>query len=147
MKYCFKIPAGQSYLSALGRATYNFAYLEWGIVWIVEKLRPGYINKVRGKTAGDIAKEFKKAAVGAAIPDPQLKSRIVALASSFEVLVCRRNKLVHGNPMTATGGEQRLLYSGKSATFEWSESDILDAARDFESAAIEANDIFHNSLT
>ena len=46
----FRIPVEQSYLSAVGRATYNFAYLEWGIVWIVEKLRPGYLNKVRGHT-------------------------------------------------------------------------------------------------
>jgi hypothetical protein len=145
VSYQFRIPVEQSYLSALGRATYNFAYLEWGIVWIVEKLRPGYLNKVRGQTAGQIAREFENAA--ADIPDPQLNSRIATLASLFDALVSRRNQLVHGNPISATGGEQRLLYYGKSDnTFEWSEADILQAALDFEAAAIEANDIFHNNL-
>jgi hypothetical protein len=141
----FRIPVEQSYLSAVGRATYNFAYLEWGIVWIVEKLRPGYLNKVRGHTAGQIAREFEKAAED--IVDPQLNSRIAALASSFSVLVTRRNQLMHGNPITAKGGEQRLLYYGRSGTtFEWSEADILQAALDFEAAAIQASEIFHSSL-
>ena len=27
-----RIPAAEDYLRALGRATYNFAYLEWGVI-------------------------------------------------------------------------------------------------------------------
>jgi hypothetical protein len=41
-----RIPADDRYLRDLGRATYNFAYLEWGVIWIGEKLDPGFLNKV-----------------------------------------------------------------------------------------------------
>ena len=60
MSYQFRIPVEERYLSALGRATYNFAYLEWQIVWIINVLDPDYVNSVRGKTAGCIAKDFQR---------------------------------------------------------------------------------------
>lgn len=148
MSYQFRIPVEERYLNAVGRATYNFAYLEWAIVWIAEKLNPGYVNSVRGKTAGCIAADFESAVLRQSI-DPGLKNRLATLASNFKALVEQRNGLVHANPMTATGGEQRLRDSSKPKkrdAFEFAESDILKLASEFELAAIEANEIFHSAL-
>ncbi len=47
---------------------------------------------------------------------------------------------MHGNPYTAEGGAQQLLYDGRQ---EWRVQDILDAARDFDDAAIEAANLLH----
>jgi len=147
MSYDFRIPVEAAYLSALGRATYNFTYLEWGIVWIAERLRPGYANTVRGKTAGDIAKDFER--LSKQPTDSGLKARLTSLASNFQALVERRNGLIHANPMTADGGAQRLRDPGKPGkrdVFEWAETDILELAHKFELAAIDANEIFHKAL-
>lgn len=147
MSYDFRISAEATYLSALGRATYNFAYLEWGIVWIAERLGPGYVNTVRGKMAGKIATDFER--LSQQPTDSSLKARLTLLASNFKALVERRNGLIHANPITADGGAQRLRDSGKPGrrdVFEWAESDILELAREFELAAIEAIDILHKAL-
>src|SRR5262245_32095610 len=36
-------PRDPEYVEARGRAVYNFAYLEWAIVNIIERLEPGYV--------------------------------------------------------------------------------------------------------
>jgi hypothetical protein len=147
MSYVFRIPIAQSYASAIGRAAYNFAYLEWGIICIGEKIQPGFINVVEGKPAGSTASHFGKVLSSASTLDPHLNARLKKLAASFEDLAKKRNLLLHGTPMTAPDQEQLLRYFGKGKIFEWGEEDILKAAEDFELAAIEANDIFHNGLT
>ena len=40
-------PRDPEYVEALGRAVYNFAYLEWAIVNIIERLEPGYPQEIR----------------------------------------------------------------------------------------------------
>ena len=38
MTYESKIPADPDYLALLGRAFYNFTYMEWVVVWTIVKL-------------------------------------------------------------------------------------------------------------
>jgi hypothetical protein len=143
--YTPRIPVEDEYLSALGRATYNFTYLEWGIVWLTETLDPGFLRRVRSLTAGQIAREFQKQ-VKLADPSVADKKRLSALASTFESLTGERNALLHGNPYTANGGEQRLLYNGKHGRRDWTIPGIVEAARSFEEAAIEAGQLLHGGL-
>jgi hypothetical protein len=143
MVYQPRIPVDPDYVSALGRATYNFAYLEWGMVWLAERLQPGYLSTVGNKMAGRIASDFEAIVKSSSISDTSIERRLKELSKTFKGLVVRRNQLVHGAPCTAPGGEQRLRYSGKGTGFEWQESDILTAAQDFETAAIEANALSH----
>lgn len=138
-----RIPAEDRYLRALGRATYNFAYLEWGVVWLTETLEPGFLKKVRKLTAGQISEYFRHVVDRLPESDPD-KPALSALSSSFSTLVEDRNRLMHGNPFTAPGGEQRLLYDGKHGRRDWT----IELMRDFSSqtavASSAAGKLLHN---
>lgn len=141
----WRIPVDDSYVLLVGRATYHFAYLEWGIVWIGEKLQPGFLQATRSLTVGKMANMFRE--VCQAVNSETLpKDRLAALATKFKELVDRRNQLMHGNPFTAEGRAQRLRYQGKSGECEWTEDEIKKVALEFQTAAIEANDLLHGRL-
>ena len=142
LPYAPRIPVADSYVAAIGRAAYNFAYLEWSIVWLGETLQPGFINTVGSLTAGQIARQFESFAASVHGADSD-NLRLKTLAASFLDLVHDRNNLLHGNPFTGDSGEQRLLYNGKSGRRDWSAEDIIEAARAFENASIEANELLH----
>jgi hypothetical protein len=135
-----KIPVAEEYVAALGRAAYNFSYLEWGIVWLTETLSPDFLKRVGGMTAGMIAREFEILAAACSEPDA---SELQSLAAVFKMLVLDRNALFHGVPYTAADGEQRLRHIGPAGRRDWSVENICDAARRFEDAAIHATKLLH----
>lgn len=88
-------------------------------------------------TSGQIAKRFESAVVRVSATEPD-QAELTELARSFLALVEERNRLIHGNPITANNGEQRLLYSGKYGRKDWSEElmqQFSDDAADLGSAA------------
>lgn len=130
------------YIEALGRATYNFAYLEWGIVWLHETIDVGFLARAKSLTAGQIAGSFSKAVDGLAADDAD-KEALVQLAKGFVDLVIDRNRLVHGNPITVTGGEQCLAYNGKHGRKDWSVRLIEEFSDHAAIISIEAAKILH----
>ena len=140
-----RIPASDEYLRALGRATYNFAYLEWGIIWLAEILQPGFHRNASGKTAGKIAGCFSKAVELLDDTQPS-KIRLRALASDFTQIVDDRNSLMHGNPHTARTGEQRLLYAGRHGRRDWTIKLMTRFSSRSATAAVETNDLLHDGL-
>ena len=136
------VPAKDQYLTALGRATYSFAYLEWGIVWLTETLEPGFLNRAQKMTAGDIARGFVKAVEKLPDAEPDLPE-LRALAARFQSLVQDRNQLLHGNPFTADTGEQRLLYSGKHGRKDWTEELIQRFSDDAAKLGADAGRLLH----
>jgi hypothetical protein len=106
------IPAQDQYLRELGRATYNFAYLEWGIVWLTETLQPNFLGAAQALTAGQIALRFIDAVERVPASEPDQR-QLTELARKFSELVEDRNRLIHGNPITSSDGEQRLIYLGR----------------------------------
>ncbi|MEL6948151.1 MAG: hypothetical protein AAFO73_11025 [Pseudomonadota bacterium] len=135
-----RIPVSDAYLRAVGRATYNFSYLEWGIVWLSETLERGFLDKVSRMTAGQIAEHFSRLTSKLEGEDGE---RLIALARTFTELVVDRNRLMHGNPYTADGGVQQLSYNGKHGRKQWTESDIMDFADKVASASIESGQLLH----
>jgi hypothetical protein len=141
MTHQFSIPVAESYLSALGRATYNFAYLEWAIISLGQMLHQDFVSSVEEMTAGKMAQTFEDFVKALPSMDPD-RSRLKTLAKDFRKnLVDRRNKLMHGKPFTADNGEQRLRYSGKKGVQIWEHDDILGVAKDFDYAANQAVNI------
>lgn len=140
-EYKPRIPVADDYLAAFGRAMYNFACLEWGIVWLAETIGPGYIQQEKG-TARNIGEKFR-ALVNQRTQHERDHSRLKALAATFLTLVEDRNALAHGIPHTAEGGEQRLGYNRKGVRRDWSIEAMLKSAKNFENAAIEANSLLH----
>ena len=138
-----RIPAADDYLQALGRATYNFAYLEWGIIWLTETLQPGFLQDASGMTAGQISDRFSKAVD--LLDDSQTSNiRLQALANDFNQIIVDRNSLIHGNPHTAQTGEQRLLYVGRHGHRDWTMELMTQFSSRTATAAVEAGHLLHN---
>ena len=141
IEYKSRIPVADDVVAAFGRAMYNFAYLEWNIVWLAEKIQPGYI---RGKRiTWDIGGKFS-ALVNRHTQHHHDHIHLKNLAEEFVTLVKERHALAHGNPHTAEGGKQRLLYDREGVRRDWSIEAMLNSAKDFEDAAIKANSLLHD---
>lgn len=138
-----RIPVDEQYLRALGRATYNFAYLERGIIWLGEIIQPGFLETSKKRTARKIAKKFRTA-VGKRPNDTMDLQAIIDLASSFEKIVMDCNRLMHGNPFTAKGGSQWLRYDGRHGLKTWTPELICEFASQSAKAGIEASRLLHN---
>lgn len=132
----FRIPVSESYAAMLGRATYNFAYLEWGMVCIGEALTPGFTARARKLTSGDLAIRLTQVADRAAWSDAEIEHDAKALIKRFAELTGRRNALFHSHPFTAPDGEQRLLYAGRQGREEWTLQQVTDVAAAFDEAAV-----------
>jgi hypothetical protein len=141
-----RIPFNDHYVRELGAATYIFSYLEWGVVCCIDCLEPGYVSLSNKGTAGNIGDKFNAVVCKSILIPPNVKSDVLAAAKRFSLLVDDRNKLIHGNPYTAATGDQQLLYNGKSGRKEWNVSDIQSVASEFETLAIEVNQLFHDHL-
>jgi hypothetical protein len=124
-------PVSAAYALALGRATYNFACLEWAVKQTLERLRPGYLKRNENDTAGEVAEEFLQAARKARLPDAAVEDLIDA-AHRFRNLVPLRNNLLHAHPVTAAGGEQVLARNRNGQYNEWEQAEIDAAADAFE---------------
>ncbi len=105
--YSFRIQVAEEYVKALGRATYNFAYLEWGIVCIGQALKPGFINEVSELTARRIG--IKVAKIIAASSGHPLFQQLSTLSAKFSELVKRRGLLDARKPIY--GGRGRATAS------------------------------------
>ena len=97
------IRVADDYLHTLGRAIYNFAYLEWGIVWLAETVEPGFLTDASQLTAGQIARRFSES-IERLPSTVQDKDQLRAVAASFRELLPARDGLVHGNPYLITYG-------------------------------------------
>lgn len=139
-----RIPVADDYSEALGRATYNFAYLEWAIIGLHETFDHGFLVKSRSMTAGEIATSFLKI-VKALDASEQHKPALLKLAMIFDEMVPDRNRLMHGNPFTASGGEQRLSYTGKHGTKDWTIELIDEFSDNLATASVEAVRILHSA--
>jgi hypothetical protein len=134
-----RVTMDAGYETALGRAVFCFARLEWDIVWCCEKMKQGYINGLAKKTAGGIAKDFEKYG----LQQTPNKWRILSpISTEFSQLVRLRNGLFHGKSGTATNGDQRLFEAGQ----EWTIDRVNDAADKFTACQIAANDALHKTL-
>lgn len=146
MTYKSVVPSEADDIAALGQATYSFAYLEWQVVWVVEKLQPGFVApEVGGMMAGTIARAFTKAAEDfqGDINDA-IRKRIVDSAKLFGELVDQRNHLIHARPITDPEGKQRLFRNWRGARIIWTAPQIDELCKEFDDLASELNDLFYH---
>jgi len=141
MDHKFKIPVEEKYLLALGRALYNFTYLEKIIVDIIAKISKNGHNEIPSKApAGEICKILKRLIPSSPIG---IQEELTSLHLSFKsAIATSRNKLLHAHPYTAVDGKQQVGYKDK----DWSLEEIYEIARYFELIAIDSNDLYHNKI-
>jgi len=135
-----RVPLDPKYAEVLGLATYCFARLEWDAVYCCEGMQKNYLRSVRNKTAGQIADDFVR--LVSALSDQQLKARCEAPANEFKRLVGARNALIHSNPATEPGGNQRLVRDGSF----WTPELIDEAADEFTACSLLLNELHHGPL-
>jgi hypothetical protein len=136
-----RIALDDDYANGVGRAAYVFAILEWNVVWCAERLQPGFLATIRGRTAGQIGAAFET--IATAIPDDGLRSQVAPLALRYRELVRLRNALLHGKPCTAEDGLQRLSAEGGDV---FHLADINSIADQFADCSIELNQLLHGPL-
>jgi hypothetical protein len=131
----------REYCLALGQAIFAFAGLEYGVVWIMEKLRPSYINneyRAKNKTARDVARDLGDA-LHLFPTKPGANPQIIHdLHARFDQLAKDRNKLLHANPATDHDGAQILIQQSFERYIRWNLAEVLSARTNFESASITA---------
>jgi hypothetical protein len=132
------------YLQALGRAVYNFTYMEWIVVGTIAKLgSEGFGSVPTGRPSGEIAHALIKAIDAAAPPlSSGLRKRLAKFHERYLAAVRRRNKLLHAHPYTAPGSIQQLGGAG----IEWPSGEVIAATKQFEAIAMEGNDIYYGPL-
>lgn len=135
-----RVPIDDPYLHALGLALVCFARLEWDAVGCCEKMRPGYTESLKRKTAGEIAADLVELA--AAHSDPAIVASLSPAAIEFQRLAKIRNALMHAKPGTAPNGDQRLFRDGD----EWTIAKIDDAADAFSANSCDLNKHLHHVL-
>ena len=118
MNYVPRIAADDEYLRKLGRAFYNFTYLEWIVIWTIARLNGSDFTTVpqgRGATASRICAVLTNAIERATPPlTAPLAQALGDFRDRFEQAIDRRNKLLHAHPFTAGDGSQQLGYEGAS---------------------------------
>ena len=114
-----------AYAEAIGRATFNFACMEWNAIWCCEAMSDGFMRNLGHRTAGQVGEDFEDLA--RAIPEQHLRNAVVGAADQFRHLVHVRNALQHGKPGRGPDGHGALVHDGRP----WTLAMVLNAAHEF----------------
>jgi hypothetical protein len=118
--------------------------LEGIVVSTIVKLSPDVFRRLpRRKTSSVIAKALIKAIDATSPPlSRRLRLSLVKFHEKYLETIDTRNYLLHAHPFTAAGGLQQL----RGGKHEWPMDKVISAAKQFESAALDGNDLFHGAL-
>jgi len=143
--HTFRIPADPEYLHAVGRAFYNFAYMEWGVIYGIARLKGCPLWEVPvHEPGGTVAAALGRAIKGTNLClTPDLLADLKKLVDAFRRAVKERNNLLHANPFTDEGGAQRL---GGKGHRKWRTEDVLRAAKQFEDLSYEVGRLLSDGL-
>ena len=115
-------PTDQDYTSALGRAVFEFARLEWLAVQCCDTIKEGSVEELSERTAGRVADTLLHLARGLA--SSLAASELQEAAEDFRAYVGTRNNLLHAKPAFNAEGQERLFRDGD----QWTLAE-LDAVR------------------
>ena len=145
-----RVPFDENYVRLLGKAIYLFSYYEWTIIYLVEQLQSGFVEKYsRGKpmTSGGVLNAFKAAMKPAQNELCGNKAALQDCFNEFDRLKPKRDALVHAHPITDIDGAQILNYQGELSKpisdLKWDEEKVCDFARDIDAAVCRASELFH----
>ena len=145
-----RVPFNEDYVRLLGTAIYLFAYYEWIIIYIIERLNPGFVaeySREKTMTSGKVLKRFEKALGKDITCDAIDRSTLKTCSNEFAGLVEKRNALIHAHPITDINGAQILNYQGKPSKaisdMKWKYGDIKELVEEMDAAACRASKILH----
>ena len=146
-----RIPFCDDYVKLVGKAVYLFSYYEWVIIYLVERLQPGFVSKYcRGKkpmTSGTVCRRFRTALNSDNGSHGMDQALLEACYQKFADLIPKRNAFIHAHPITDVDGAQILNYqvnlSQKISDMKWESSKVERFVEEINEAACQANDLLH----
>ena len=140
-----RVPVDPEYARLLGTAVYVFSYYEWTVVYITERLSPGFVqeySRLKRLTSGRVEKRFKALSENPGVTDLDADA-LKRCAEEFSSLVPRRNALIHAHPITdSPTGAQILNYqsllSAPVTDMKWTADAVEEFTRDVDQAAVRA---------
>ena len=145
-----RVPYDDNYVTMLGRAVYIFSYYEWNIVYIVEKLQPGFLREYcrdhrYGLTSGQLSQRFMNAIRGCGEEADEERSALECCQREFDDLVKKRNALVHAHPITDDDDAQVLNYQASPdkqiSDMKWQLSHLREFVCELDGAAVQAGEV------
>lgn len=155
MTDAWRVPVDEAYVALVGRATYVFAYYEWSIIYIIEQLSPGFLTEyARGgkpMTSGAVLKRLKSGidALESNIGDVTVRD-LRTVQNEFDLLISRRNALIHAHPATEDAGSQILIHQKSNPNalldMKWPMDTVRQLISDFDAAAVRASPVLHELI-
>jgi hypothetical protein len=140
------VPVDDAYAALVGKAVYVFAYYEWTIIYVVEYLQNGFVEKYsrgRSMTSGNVRQEFQDIINSSLVSFAKVsRAELQACCDEFEKLIVKRNALIHAHPITDSDGSQILAYQAKITKplpdMKWPRSEVEAIIQKFDAAAFSA---------
>ena len=150
-----RIPLCDEYVNLVGKSVYLFSYYEWVIIYMVERLKPGFVKEYcRGKrpmTSGTVRKRFRKALDMDTGSHGVNKAHLEQCYQKFNDLIPKRNAFIHAHPITDVDGAQILNYQGNLSQLisdmKWEPSKVEGFIEEIDEAACQANELLHQFPT
>ena len=145
-----RIPVDPRYVQAIGEAVYCFAYYEWMVIYIIQRLKPGFVaefSRSKKMTSGMVSQRFKRVLRESTEMTAMEGIDIATCHKDFDALVGRRNALIHAHPITESStGAQILNFQGivsqDIADMKWDREAVDSFVKDVGSASIRAGKLF-----
>ena len=145
-----RTPYNEKYVKSLGLAVYLFASYEWNIIYIIERLEPGFVTEYcreNPMTSWKVWKRLEKALEQDTGCHSVDKIEMESCCKEFNTLRIKRNALIHAHPITDIDGAQILNYQGKISRSisdkKWKIEDIEEFIEEICPARSRANKIQH----
>lgn len=150
----FRVPHEEEYVTALGRAVYAFAYYEWGVIYLIDRLEPGFVRQyIEAKppmTSGVVARRlcdafdgYRKRTRHDDLEVPKIEKCLI----SFDELREERNRLIHAHPITdRDGATQILTYQSFRVAHSqrWPRERIDQFACDVSNASVTVGSVYYD---
>lgn len=141
-----RIPVNDEYAALVGKAIYLFAYYEWTIIWIIEKLENGFVGTyTRGRpmTSGSVLQKLREVVAGLnSLPANVTQVELDNCAEKLSDLIVKRNALIHAHPCTDDDGSQILNYQTNPTKplpdMKWPQVEIENIISEIDGIACEA---------
>ena len=144
------MPFNADYVNLVGTAVYLFSYYEWTIIYIIERLKPGFVaeySREKTMTSGVVSDRFNRALKQDAGSHDVDGAALRFCSDEFAGLVDKRNALIHAHPITDLDGAQILNYQGNPSKtisdMKWQDVDIKELVEEVDAAACRANKLLH----
>ena len=139
-----RIPSDEDYVVLLGKAVYDFTYLEWAMKYLGWALDRDFLTKSADYTSNRICKELSNLKLDN-VQSADRRQAYVEAVDLFKELVVGRDQLIHSNPYTDKHEGQRLNYRGRHPPRQWLTTDLKDLILQISEAVSKADSLFYSN--